>query len=283
MLQRIKHIWNRVLTHRSEVTCIYLFQLIYGVVIGCISYFTLDDYIGQSMALDRLLSGFDRSVFMDLIHNNSGAISPIVTSGIVLIPIYLLFSIILQGGLLHNIRIGEKGIKTQIRNGVHYLIPFFGYVCISVLIILVFSFGIGLLYKSIVGDPLMSFSSEKPFIHSLLLIVFIISIIVILTWGWSVVARYKYIESGSFWTSIRSGIIFIKRYFIKTLLIGYLLIGLHLSLAYIYFLVVRDSGASSWTIVGIGIIAQQVFSWMRVIIRSIGYISLDQIEDTFIG
>ena len=283
MLQRIKHIWNRTLTHRSEVTCIYIYQLILGVVLGCISYCTLDSHIGQSIALDRLASGFDRTVFMDIINNNDNVLSPIVLWAVILIPVYLLVSAVLQGGLLYNIRKGETGIISQIKSGIRYLLPFMGYTFFSVLIILAFVTGIGFIFKSAVGDPLTTFSSEKPFVHSLFIVITLLSVLVTLIWGWNISARYKYIDGSPFWASMKSGFSFVKNHFLKILLVGYLLIGIHLLLAFIYYLIMGDRGAPSWLIIILGIIVQQVFSFARVYLRSSSYITIDQIEDGFIG
>lgn len=283
MLQRIKHIWNRALTHHSEVACIYVFQLVFGIVIGCISYCVIGSHIGQSTALNHLAAGFDRTVFMDMVNSNDDVLSPIILLAIILIPIYLIVSIILQGGFLHNIRKGETGFKYQLMNGTRYLFPFLGYVFFSVLMILILAVIIGLIFKNIVGDPLTTFSSEKPFVQSLLIVIGLLLIIVTLIWGWSISARYHYIDGSSFWTAIKSGFSFVKNHVLKILLIGSLLLGIHLLLAFIYYLIMGDRGASSWLIVILGIIIQQVFSFARIYIRGLAYITIDQMEDEFIG
>ena len=283
MPQRIKHIWNRTLTHRSEVACIYLFQLVCGIVIGCITFSTIDNTIGQSMALHHLTSGFDRTVFMDMINNNEGVLSPISFWAMALVLIYLLISILLQGGFIYNIRKGEIGYQSQLRNGLNNILPFLGYAFLSVLMALVSLIAIGLIFKGVVGDPLTTFSSEKPFVISFFIAVIFYSIIITLIWGWSIATRMFYIDSSSFGTSIRSGFIFIKTHLISVLLIGFLLLGVHLLLAIIYYLIMEDRGAPSWLIVFIGIVIQQVFSFAKVYIRSWGYIAIDQIEDKFIG
>lgn len=283
MLQRLKHIWNRTLTHKSEVICIYICQLIFGFLIGCIFYCTVDDNLGQSMALEHLALGFDRTVIMDMVNSNDEVFSGIISWVTILIPCYLIISILLQGGLLFNIKRGEVGFKSQIKNGAKYLLPFFGVALFSIVLIILFVVVVGLPYKAIVGDPLTTFSSEKPFVFSLMALAVGFSLWVVLVWGFSISTRYSHINGISFWKSIKTGFTFVKNHLIELLSIGYLLLGIHILLAFLYYMIMGDRGAPSWLIVIFGIVIQQVFSITRVFIRGFGYIAVDQVEDEFIG
>ena len=283
MIQRLKHIWNRTLAHQSEVICIYICQLMFGFLVGLIFYSSVNNDLGQSMALEHLASGFDRTVIMDMINSNDNVFSKVSLWTMVLIPAYLILSICLHGGLLFNIKKGEIGIKSQLKNGISHLIPFLGIALLSFALILLFVLLIGLPFKSIVGDPLTTFSSEKPFVYSLIILIAFLSVCIIGIWGLSIIARYNYIEGSSFWKSIKLGFLFLKYHFLKIFAIGYLLIGIHLLLALLYYLIMGDRGAPSWLIVIFGILIQQIFSIARVFIRSFGYITVDQVNDEFIG
>lgn len=283
MIQRLKHIWNRTSAHSAESFCIYICQLIFSLLIGLIFYYTVNDNLGQSMALEQLASGFDRTVIMDMINSNENVFSSVLSWVMTLTPIYLIVSTWLQGGLLFNIKKGEIGVISQLKNGIKYLIPFLGFALLSFVLIILLAAIIGLPFKSIVGDPLTTFSSEKPFVISLFILIAIFSVCIIGIWGLSISARYNYIEGAPFWKSIKLGLAFLKNHFFKVLSIGYLLIGIHLLLALIYYLLMGDRGAPSWLIVLFAILVQQLFSIARVFIRSFGYIALDQIDDEFIG
>jgi hypothetical protein len=283
MLQRLKNIWNRTLTHKSEVICIYICQLIFGLLIGCIFYCTINDNLGNSMALEHLANGFDRTVIMDMINSNDDVFSSIISWVTILIPIYLIISILLQGGLLFNINRGEVGFKSQIKNGTKYLLPFFGIALFSIVLIILFLVVVGLPFRAIVGDPLTTFSSEKPFVLSLIALAIGFSIWLVVVWSFSISTRYNYINGASFWKSINSGFTSVRNHLFELLSIGYLLLGAHLLLAFIYYLIMGDRGAPSWLIVIFGILVQQLFSFARVFIRGFGYIAVDQVEDKFIG
>lgn len=283
MIQRLKHIWNRSLAHRAEVTCIYICQLTFGLLIVLIFYCVVNENLGQSMALEHLASGFDRTVIMDMINSDDTIFSKVFSWVMILTPIYLIVSTWLQGGLLFNIRKGETGVTSQVKNGIKHLIPFLGFVLFSIVLILLCVVMIGLPFKSIVGDPLTTFSSEKPFVFSLIILIAILSICIIAIWGLSISVRYNYIEGSSFWQSIKLGVSFIKNHFFKILSIGYLLIGIHLLLALLYYLIMGDRGAPTWLIVIFVILVQQLFSFARVFIRNFGYIAIDQVAEEFIG
>ena len=283
MPQRLKHIWNRTLTHRSEVISIYICQLTIGLLTGCIFYCTVNDNLGQSMALEHLASGFDRTVIMDMINSNDEVLSIVLSWATFLIPFYLLISTLLQGGLLFNIKKGEVGFKSQIKNGAKYFLPFLGITLFSFCLIILFAIVIGLPFKAIVGDPLTTFSSEKPFVLLLIALIAGFSVWLIMVWGFSISTRYNYINGSSFWKSVKSGFTFVKNQLFKLISIGYLLLGVHILLAFLYFLIMGDRGAPSWIIVILGILVQQLFSLARIFIRSIGYVAVEQVEDEFIG
>jgi hypothetical protein len=235
------------------------------------------------MALEHLALGFDRTVIMDMINSNDEVLSSILSWVTVLVPFYLIISILLQGGLLFNIKRGEVGFKSQIKNGAKYLFPFFGIALFSIILILIFVVVVGLPFKAIIGDPLTTFSSEKPFVFSLIALVIVFSFWVILVWGFSISTRYNYINSNSFWKSIKSGFTFVINHFLKLLSIGYMLLGIHILLAFLYYLIMGDRGAPSWLIVIFAFLIQQAFSFARVFIRGFGYIAIDQVEDEYIG
>ena len=281
-MKRLNHIWNRTLTHKSEVSLIYLFQLFLGLLIGTVTYKALENSLGESEALNQLALGFDRTVIMDMLNNNSNMLGSVVMYLKVLVPIYLLSSIILQGGLLSNIKKGELGIAQQLKSGLQNFLPFVGIALISILIILLFALVFILPFSKLVGDPLITFSSEKPFVFWVIGLMILFSIWAVFTWSWSISARYAYIETKQFWSSIKSGFTFVKRNFLDLFAVGFLLLGLHLLLGLIYFLLMGDRGTPSWIIVAFGILMQQIFSYIRVFIRGSAYVAVEQLEDKMI-
>jgi len=281
-LKRLNHIWNRTITHKSEVLCIYLSQLIFGLLIGCVAYVIINKFLGESIALEQLAKGFDRTVIMDVLNSNDNVLKTFTFWMIPFIPIYLLMSIILQGGFLYNIKKGEVGVVSQIRNGIQHFIPFLGVASISFVLLLVVAGLIVLPYSMFVGDPLTTFSSEKPFVLSILGLIGLFTVWLIIVWGWSIATRLAYVSEGDFYKSISLGLSFVKQNFLKILAVGLLFLGLHVLISFLYYIIMGDRGAPSWIIIIFGILVQQLFSFIRVFLRGMSYITVEQIEDEVI-
>lgn len=281
-MKRLNHIWNRTITHKSEVLCIYLSQLIFGLLIGCVAYVIINKFLGESIALEQLAKGFDRTVIMDVLNSNDNVLKTFTFWMIPFIPIYLLMSIILQGGFLYNIKKGEVGVVSQIRNGIQHFIPFLGVASISFVLLLVVAGLIVLPYSMFVGDPLTTFSSEKPFVLSILGLIGLFTVWLIIVWGWSIATRLAYVSEGDFYKSISLGLSFVKQNFLKILAVGLLFLGLHVLISFLYYIIMGDRGAPSWIIIIFGILVQQLFSFIRVFLRGMSYITVEQIEDEVI-
>lgn len=280
-LRRIKYIVGRTRAHINELGLLYAVQLLFGLIIGVVLCSIINTYLGQSATLDQLALGFDRTVIMDMIYNNENALYPVLYTSAFLIPIYFILSILLQGGILSNIKLGATGIRSQVKSGAKNFVPFVGIVILSSVFIAIIAAIVGFPFIKLVGDPLLTFSSEKPFVWWLIALMVLFSLVLILVWGWSVSTRYAYIDDPQFLKSLQIGFGFVKRNFSKLIAVGYLCVAIHLVLGLIYFLIMGDRGAPSYLLVLFGIIVQQVFAILRVMIRGFGYIALEQMDDDY--
>lgn len=280
-MNRVRYILGRTRAHISELGLIYGVQLIFGLAIAAILCNIINRYLGQSVALEQLAIGFDRTVIMDMIYNNDGALGPVTKGASILVPLYLILSIMLQGGLLANIKNGSTSIKKQLKSGVKYFIPFLGIGVLSLIIIALVAIAIGLPFAKLVGDPLVTFSSEKPFVWWMIGFVALFSLLMIVVWGWSVGSRYAYIEDHGFLKSLRIGVGFVRRNFAKLFAVGYLILAIHILLGIIYYLIMGDRGAPSYLMVIFGIVVQQFFAFFRVFVRGLGYVTLEQMEGEY--
>jgi len=277
-VNHIKNISSLLRFHFSEMRLIYFVQLAFSLLIGIITYNVIDKYLGHSLAMNVLNSGFDRTVLMDVLNTNEGVLSPIIISIGLLTVVYVLVSVVLHGGFLYNIKKQTKGISSQLKAGRRYFLSFLGVSAIAIILFIIMATLIIIPYTMIIGDPLMTFYSEKPFVWSLIILIILFAHFLILIWAWTVSTKYSQIKEISFGQSIKKGFHFLKSHFFKILVLGYLLIGLHIGLAYLYFFIMGDRGASSWWIVVFGILVQQVFSFSRIVLRSFGYIELNELD-----
>jgi len=96
---------------------IYLVQLLFGIVAAITMWQSISTVIGRSTALDRFAVGFDRTVLMDAIYQNVDALGSLKVAFFILLPLYLLVSIVLHGGLLSNIYKGKRTIADMTYGG----------------------------------------------------------------------------------------------------------------------------------------------------------------------
>ena len=230
-----------------------------------------------SMVLDRLAMGFDRTVIMDVLNTESNILDSTVLVAIILAAVYLIISIFIQGGWLGNIRKRNFGVKSQLSNGRKYFLPFTGIAAISLLLVFLYALIVGTGFTFIVGDPLATFSSEKPYVLWLVALAFIWTLWCFVVWAWSVSSRYHYIDGQNFISALKKGMHSIKTQMMEYLFLGGLLLISHVFLMVVYYMLMGDRGAPSWWIVIIGIIIQQSFAIIHITLRGFGYGYVDSL------
>ncbi len=270
-MQKIKHIALASLRHWREIVFIYFIQLLMGLGVGFTFCAAMCSSLEGSMVLDQLVKGFDRTVIMDVMNSNQGVLDSTKTIALTLLGIYLLVSILLQAGWLANIKHEKYSIKSLLINGLKFFLPFSGVAFISILLIILYGAGVGICFTRIVGDPLVTFSSEKPFVIWIVILIGFFLLWSIIIWCWSVSSRLYYISGNPFFTSLKLGYKSVLSKFLKYEVIGLLLVGIHVFLMFLSYCIMGDRGASSWWIVLLGISMQQIFAFIRIVIRGFGY------------
>jgi len=82
------------------IIILWLRNFIFGLALFYLFFRLLTWTIGNSVLADRLLEGFDFSVFFELLVHHDESINLLLTVGFVLILLYFLVSIFLYGGIL---------------------------------------------------------------------------------------------------------------------------------------------------------------------------------------
>jgi hypothetical protein len=257
--------------HWREISLIYFVQLIIGLLVSVTFYSEFSHHIDKSMILDQLAKGFDRTVFMDLINSNDQILGKTKITALCLLGIYLFIGVFLQGGWLTNIRKKSYSVQTLLSSGLKLFGPFIGIAAISILLVAIFGGLLGFFFIKIVGDPLVTFSSEKPYVIWIVLLIGMFILWSISIWAWSVISRCHYIDGNSFFTSLRLGFQTLRKKWLKFQTIGMLIVGIHVLFMFLYYWILGDKGAPSWGVVLVGIFVQQVFNYLRVLLRGFGY------------
>ncbi len=273
----IKNILKQAYLHKINIVTVYIIQAITAAISGVVLYFAMDKSIGHSTALDALAKGFDRTVFMDMLntHGDNFTLAKSVIIGGILF--YFFIGTFLHTGLLVNISKRETSLGLFFSNAVKYFIPFLGIATIFTLIALLILGLIIFPFNLLVGDPLVTFSSEKPYVLWVTTLIGVFSVIMIILWGWSISSRLAYLSEGSVFKAIKSGYKTIKLNFIKLFVIGLSIFLLHILFMIGYLFTNADLGAQTWAVVFLGIAMQQVFSLLRVSMRTVGYVGVNNI------
>ena len=186
---------------------IYLLQLTMALLLGTQVYGLLDGELGQSLNLETLREGFDYAVIYDVLNENASAFAAIFGQVRGLLLVYLLFSVLLSGGILQEISVGDGSWSSFVKGG---LLNFRPFLWIGLLFLLVLMIWTGLIWGpffSSVFWALRNLPSEK----TLFLILAILSVLYILglffLFSWSVNSRLFFIRerktvSRAFWRGL---------------------------------------------------------------------------------
>ena len=271
MIKSIKNISSSTNKQWRSILLIYFIQLIFAVFLAIFTYRKLEIGLGNSLELDRLTQGFDRTVFSDFINQFPEIVEAIQNRFSWLILVFLIVSIFLHAGLLGNIKKQKYEISDFLKSGIKYFLKFMGVAIVAITKTIAILALIWIPFTKWVGDPLQTFHSDKTFILTAIAFVILSVLLVIIIWIWSVLTRYEIIEEIGFIESAKSAWKDIRKSFIKYFTVGILIFLLHILLTWLYTLVVDDWGAAKWfCILGL-VFIQQLFSLCRIWIRVFAY------------
>lgn len=271
MIKALNNIILKTTKHWKSMLLIYIIQLIFGMLAAALAYTNIKKEIGSTLELDRLASGFDRSVFSDLMNRSPELIDVFLNRFSIGLSIFLVLSIFLHAGLLGNIKNEEFSISNFINNCKNYFIKFAGVAIITIIKIIAIVILIWKPFTNWMGDPLQTFHSDKTFILTMLFLIVFTILLLSIIWLWSVLARYTIIAKGNFLISMKSAWKTLKMSFMKYFGVGVLVMLSHLILIWLYTFIVDDWGAATWfCILGL-VFIQQLFSLCRIWIRVFAY------------
>ena len=275
MWSRLKHIASQSIKQWKPILFIYAMQLILGVIVAISAYVKFDGAIGNSLELDRLAKGFDRSIFSDIINEFPTIIANVQSRFGMSVMLFLLLSTFLHAGLLGNIRKDEFSISSFLINAKKYFLKFLGVVLISIFKMIVLLSIIWVPFMKWMGDPLETFHSEKTLILTIIGLLTLSVLFIVVIWLWSVLSRYQIVDGDAQVISMKSGWRLLKSNFVRYYAVGIGLILLHVLVTWVYTQVVDDWGAETWFCVLGLVVIQQIFSFVRIFFRVLGYSAIN--------
>lgn len=98
--------WRTLFNHKKMWLMVYLFNVLFAAIILLPAKNFLTNTIGNSLAADKILKKFDYPYISDIIDNHIFTMSMIKDQSIVVIVLFLFFSIFMMGGIVGSIRRG---------------------------------------------------------------------------------------------------------------------------------------------------------------------------------
>lgn len=271
----VKYGFSKALDLKKVVILIYLLQLIIALPLGMQVYQVIEASIGNSLSMNIIEDGFNRTVFEDFLNIHGASITPLLGTVRFIIPAYLLLSVFLHAGVIGNILKGQSSIKDFFQNALHYFISFLGINVAMFIISLVWIIVVWIPYLFFIGNPTEDHSSEKVFVFSVILFAIVFLIGIVFIWIWSLNVKYqKVVEGKNIWHSLKSGWYLSKRTGKHQLVLFLIFMTIHLATILLYFLVTDPIGASSMLLILFVMLLQQLFALFRIGLRVSLYGSL---------
>ena len=275
MIKKVKRGFIEGWTQRKVVLFLYIIQLIIALPIGIQVYQVMEASIGDSMSLNIIQEGFNRTVVEDFLNFHGSSITPLIGTFRYVVPMFLLLSIFLHAGILGNIIHGKQRIADFLKSGVRHFIYFIGYDLIFLALVALWSLVIWIPFLVWMGNPVEDLSSEKVLVIGLIIVGFIylfgLSIIWLLTFDMKV----SDITDRTSWKGgIKKGVNKWKHSLINQWGIFIVYVIIHLIAVLIYLAITDPIGASSMWLIIFVLLLQQMFSLFRIGMRVALYKSL---------
>ena len=214
--------------------------------------------------MDTLLSGFDRTVFGDMITNNENWSANLYFYILLVSLLYLLISVFMNAVYITSIVKVENSVKSNFKMGTKYYVTFLGFSLFFYFIILLITAVFGFLYFSVLGDPAADYRNEKPFVYSLITVLFVLFLLINHIWILSLNARRNYIEGNLFFNAIKRAFRQMSKKIIPNtamiLLLWLMIFGLFLLMKEVH----KFNSASSWCKFILAFFAMQILVFFRI-------------------
>ena len=276
-MDQVKNIISLTGKQKYPITLMHAVSLVISLLFYGKVHATLDKIIGQSLILEKMKSGFDKTIFWDIWNEHPQVVNDIFQLFGILFVVYLFISIVINGGMLSNIFKSNFTVNQMIKSGVAYFLPFLLIAMVS-LFVLFLSLGIlWYLYLKILGNPLEDYTTELPFVYSLLFMIFLSLFAMGKVWAFSVLWRISYIKTGQLLSSFKEAVLLLKSKIWKILLIWFILIILGFIISCTFTLVNASNSSLNIVLVVLTIVLMQGILWMRSYVKTLGYVTLNEL------
>ncbi|HFA47754.1 MAG TPA: hypothetical protein ENJ95_01905 [Bacteroidetes bacterium] len=246
----------------------YLFQLLLALTLGVQVYHVLEASIGNSLEINKLITGYDDTVVNDFLNGHGASLSPLIGQLRWVLLVYMLFSVFINAGLLYAVVKNKKGWKIFWEGGAAYFFPFFKLAVFFMVIALIWTAALWLPLLSFLPNSTNVLPSEKTSVFLLCGVVVLYFTGLIFIFNWSAVSRIKTMEGNKkYWRAIGEGFKYVRKKFFPLAGLIFLFILMQLILIAIYWWAESIWGMVSPLLIFVFFVAQQIFVYIRWLIK----------------
>lgn len=262
----------------KPILLIYVVTTVLSGVIGLGTMNTITENLGTSGEMNQLVDGFSRTVYVDFQNHYGEGLKSVQGWVKWILLIFLLLSIGLHAGLLHNLKTEQVSIRSFLNGVKRYFLPFLGFTLLFVLIAGFIGAIIYVPYFMILGNPLTDYTTELPFLYSLLGVSIVFIVLLTLITAWSVYTRLAYMETKSFWQSIKLGLKSVFKNPSKVVIWAFMILMISAILFYLFLTLNASNSASSWFWTFLTLTGLQLIAGTKIFLRTIYYKGLQTLK-----
>lgn len=228
----------------------------------------MNDGLGHSFEITKLLQGFDRTVIEDFLNESKDWQDSICYPLMAAAFLFFMESIFIQSGLIACFEMHNYTLRNFVKNGLKYFLPFMAYAILFLILIVIIGGFFFFAFTQLIGQPIEDYDSEKPFFYSLLFMIVLFGLKVAGIWMWSLKTRYCYIKGHSFFKAIIEGLKSMYRHVGMTVSLSFVALSLFAFALTLQKCLNEYNTGQSWLAIAAAFIGLWLISLFRYAARS---------------
>ena len=205
MMERIKSVGQLLKKCSHLIVLKYISGFLLSAILGVFIYSKMNQGLGNSVEMEKLIFGFDRTVVDDLLNKDPSILKSLLPKIGLIFGLYFLISNFISSGIYAAFSSNHFDLNSFVKNGLKNYFPFLGISLCFYLLFLIVGFLLFFIYASILGNPFNDYTTEIPFFYSLLIMIFLFLIFCSYLWLWSIFTKFHYLNGDKTLISLRNG------------------------------------------------------------------------------
>ncbi len=205
MMETVKSVGQLLRKCSHLILFKYISGFLLSAILGVFIYSKMNQGLGNSVEMEKLIFGFDRTVVDDILNNDPSILNSLLPKIGLIFGLYFLITNFVSSGIYSSISNNHFDLKNFVKNGLKNYFPFLAISLCFYLVFLIVGFLLFFSYASILGNPFNDYTTEIPFFYSLLIVIFLFLVFCSYLWLWSIHAKFHYLSDGKLFLSLKTG------------------------------------------------------------------------------